>query len=125
MRAGGRGGNDFTETTQFVRVIIRGTAAHRILGRLREMELDTPRTIDIAFLTEIGSIGRVREFMPAASPWARLFEAARMRPHSEITLEFLCTFAFTDTGGSGLQHFLSTTAVSFTLCRESHRMTLT
>ncbi|MFS7939305.1 hypothetical protein Hanom_Chr05g00450151 [Helianthus anomalus] len=52
------------------------------------MELDVPRTIDIDFLTDIGSIGRVREFMPATSPWARLFEAVRERDHMEITLEF-------------------------------------
>ncbi|MFS7996054.1 hypothetical protein Hanom_Chr12g01125331 [Helianthus anomalus] len=69
------------------------------------MELDAPQTIDIEFLTEIGSIGRVREFMPANSPCDRLFDAATERAHREITLEFLCTFSFTDTRGGGLEHF--------------------
>ncbi|MFS7973247.1 hypothetical protein Hanom_Chr09g00854411 [Helianthus anomalus] len=59
--------DDFEETTQFVCAISRGTVAHRCLGRLREMVLDTPWPIDIGFLKEIGSIGRVREFMPTTS----------------------------------------------------------
>ncbi|MFS7946985.1 hypothetical protein Hanom_Chr06g00542701 [Helianthus anomalus] len=59
--------DDFEETTWFVCVIPRGTVAHRCLGRLREMEQDVPQTIDIDFLTEIGSISQVREFMPTTS----------------------------------------------------------
>ncbi|MFS7935254.1 hypothetical protein Hanom_Chr05g00401311 [Helianthus anomalus] len=69
------------------------------------MELDTHRTLDIGFLTDIGSIGRIREFMPATSSWARLFEADRERAYREIILEFLCTFAFTKTQGRGLLLF--------------------
>ncbi|MFS7949293.1 hypothetical protein Hanom_Chr06g00569841 [Helianthus anomalus] len=88
------------------------------------MELDAPQTIDIGFLTDIGSIGRVQEFMPATSPWARLFEAGRERAHREITLEFLCTFAFTKSRGRGLRYILKTPAVSFTLCGASRSMTL-
>ncbi|MFS7979089.1 hypothetical protein Hanom_Chr10g00923251 [Helianthus anomalus] len=75
----------------------RGTAAYRFLGRLREMTLDAPQTIDIQFLTDIGSIGRVREFMPANSAWDRLFDATAELAHMEITFEFLCTFSFKDT----------------------------
>ncbi|MFS8028458.1 hypothetical protein Hanom_Chr16g01510811 [Helianthus anomalus] len=78
--------DDFEETTQFVCVIPRGTVAHRCLGGLREMELDAPRTIDIDFLNNIGSIGRVREFMPSTSEWARLFEVGQEWAHRDITL---------------------------------------
>ncbi|MFS7905242.1 hypothetical protein Hanom_Chr01g00045361 [Helianthus anomalus] len=88
------------------------------------MELDAPQTIDIGFLTKIGSISRAREFVQATSTWAHLFEATPEWAHREITLEFLCTFAFTDTRGRGLQHFLDTTAVSFILCWEACRLTL-
>ncbi|MFS7999264.1 hypothetical protein Hanom_Chr12g01164021 [Helianthus anomalus] len=94
------------------------------LGRLRQMDQDAPETIDIGFLTDVGSIGRVGEFMPATSPWASSFEAGRERVHRVITLGFLWMFAFTETHGRGLRYFLETPAVSFTLCRAHRSMTL-
>ncbi|KAM0069976.1 hypothetical protein Hdeb2414_s0001g00007851 [Helianthus debilis subsp. tardiflorus] len=115
---------DFTETRQFIRNLPRGTAAYSVLGRLREMVLDAPQTIDIQFLTDIGAIGRVRELMPGNSPWDRVFDAAAERAHREISLEFLSTFTFTDTRGGGFQHFLTRDAVAFTICGKPQRMTL-
>ncbi|MFS7904493.1 hypothetical protein Hanom_Chr01g00036721 [Helianthus anomalus] len=120
---------DFQETAQFVVGIPHGMVSHRCLGRLRRIERNAPQTIDIAFLTDIRSIGLVREFMLATSPWARLFEVGRERAHREITLEFLSTFAFTETWGWGLRHFLETPTVSFTLSGSlaqghSHRLLL-
>ncbi|KAJ0846110.1 hypothetical protein HanRHA438_Chr15g0721161 [Helianthus annuus] len=115
---------DFTETGRFLRDIPRGTVACRVLGKLRETVLDAPRTIDFQFLTDIGATGRVRELMPANSPWGRLFYAIAERAHREITLEFLSTFSFTDTRDGGFQHFLTTEAVAFTICGKTQRMTL-
>ncbi|MFS7986377.1 hypothetical protein Hanom_Chr11g01009611 [Helianthus anomalus] len=79
----------------FVCAILRGTFAHRCLGRLQEMELDAHRTIDTGFLDHhwIDRSGQVREFMPATSAWSHLFEAFHGRSHREFTLEFFCTFA--------------------------------
>ncbi|MFS7903804.1 hypothetical protein Hanom_Chr01g00028421 [Helianthus anomalus] len=115
---------DFEETAEFVCLVPRGTVAHGCLGRLREMELDVPRTIDIGFFDQHWIDRSGPGFMPTTSAWARLFEVGRERAHREITLEFLCTFVFTETRGRGLQHFLDTHAVSFTHCGASRTMTL-
>ncbi|MFS8019105.1 hypothetical protein Hanom_Chr15g01399901 [Helianthus anomalus] len=98
--------------------------AHRCLARLRQMELDAPQTIDIGILTDIGSICRVREYMPATSPWTHLFEAGLERAHLEITLEFCVRLRLPRPRLGVYGIFLETPVVTFTLCGAPRPMTL-
>ncbi|KAL8210642.1 hypothetical protein R6Q57_005079 [Mikania cordata] len=88
-------------------------------------ETDQPRTIDWSILATLGATERATAIVGAAGPWRRMLEMGGLLTYREIVLEFLFTFEFHPSQAGGMEALDQLQVVSFTLCGQDVRMSLT
>ncbi|KAL8201739.1 hypothetical protein R6Q57_010886 [Mikania cordata] len=89
------------------------------------MEIVDPRTIDWSILAMLGATERATAIVEASCPWRRMLEMGAFPAYRETILEFLSTFEFHPPQARGMEALDQLQAVSFTLCGQEVRMSLT
>ncbi|KAL8231121.1 hypothetical protein R6Q57_000899 [Mikania cordata] len=103
---------------------IRPVLVH--MGRMEKNILTKAATSNHrADAATLGATERATAIVGASGPWRRMLEMGAFPTYREIVLEFLSTFEFHPPQAGGMEALDQLQAVSFTLCGQGVRMSLT